>query len=43
MRRFAPVLSVLVLSLAVSSDYLKTFIQVHSEVQNVGGVKMTFY
>ncbi len=43
MRRFAPVLSVLALSLAVSLDNLKTFIRVHSEVQNVGGVKMTFH
>ena len=42
MRRFAPVLSVLAMSLAVLSDYLKTFIRVHSEMQNVGGVKMTF-
>ncbi len=37
-----PILPVLALSLAVSSDYLKMFIRVHSEVQNVGGVKMTF-
>jgi len=43
MRRFAPVLLVHALILAVSSYYLKTFSRVYLEVQNVGAVKMTFH